>query len=197
VAYRSVSYAIVSQADRSVGVLQPDLRIGDLAQGGDDFLVVRFDEGTRALEELLGAPRAQQHELKAIRDLFETVLDGNTCHDPLLPNRNRPARKPPDDGRFRPRTGGLRSLRGRPAGIGRRRASPRGWPTIRRWRETARRWRSPPAAGSGRSRAPRPAGRVASAPGCRGSRAGGSRRPPDRCSWPGCASGRTRRPRSG
>src|SRR5262245_22385977 len=93
-AYRSLSFAIVGQADGSVRVLQPNLRVRDLAQRGDDFLVVRVDQRPRALQELLGPPRPQQHELEAVRNLIEAVLDGDTCHDPKVIIGNAWGRKP-------------------------------------------------------------------------------------------------------
>src|SRR5262249_59119387 len=64
----------------SVGVLDPNLGGTDLTERGDDLLVVRTDQGSRAFEQLLRAPGGEQHELEAIGDVLEAVFHGNACH---------------------------------------------------------------------------------------------------------------------
>ena len=57
---------------------------GNLTQGCDNFLIIGFDQRTRALEELFGAPRSTQNQFEAIRNDFEAVFDSNTCHRELI-----------------------------------------------------------------------------------------------------------------
>ena len=57
-----------------------DLPRRDLAQGRDDFLVVRFDQRTRALEQLFGPSRGPEHEFESIGNLFETIFYSYTGH---------------------------------------------------------------------------------------------------------------------
>jgi hypothetical protein len=57
---------------------------GDFAERRHNLFVLRFDQRTGALEKLLGAPRRSQDELKSIWDLFETILDRNSCHYCLI-----------------------------------------------------------------------------------------------------------------
>jgi hypothetical protein len=62
------------------GFDQSDFGGGYLAQGGDDFLVIGFDQGTRPLEELLGAPRRTQYQLETIRNDLEAIFHSNSRH---------------------------------------------------------------------------------------------------------------------
>src|SRR5262249_60101601 len=98
-AYRSFVFAIVGEADRSVRVLESDLRAGDLAKGGDDLLVVRLDERAGALQELLGAAGAEQHELETGGGPLQAVPSRGTRPDAedltQTPRGRQPARRPP------------------------------------------------------------------------------------------------------
>jgi hypothetical protein len=53
----------------------------DLAQCRDDFLVLAGrDHRVRATLDLLGADRSHLHEMEAIRNALDAVLDRNACH---------------------------------------------------------------------------------------------------------------------
>src|SRR5439155_20288288 len=64
----------------SFGVLEPDPFGRDLAQGGDDLLVVRLNERPRALEQLLRPAGGEQDELETVRNMLQAVFDGDACH---------------------------------------------------------------------------------------------------------------------
>jgi hypothetical protein len=62
------------------GFDQRDLARGNLAQGRDDFLVIRFDQRTGALEQLFGPARGPEDEFESIRNLFETIFYSYSGH---------------------------------------------------------------------------------------------------------------------
>jgi hypothetical protein len=62
------------------GFDQRDLPGGDLAQGRDEFLIIRFDQRTGALEQLFGPARGSEDQFESIRDLFETIFYSYTSH---------------------------------------------------------------------------------------------------------------------
>ena len=55
--------------------------VGDLAQGDDGVLVVVAVHGQRrARGDLAGAVGGKHHQVKAVRNLVDAVLDGHACH---------------------------------------------------------------------------------------------------------------------
>ena len=62
------------------GLDQRNFAGGNFTQGRDDFLVIGFDQRTRTLEELLGAPRSSQHQLETIRNDFEAIFHSDSRH---------------------------------------------------------------------------------------------------------------------
>jgi hypothetical protein len=66
------------------GFDQRDLARGNLAQGRDDFLVIRFDQRAGALEQLFGPARGPEDEFESIRNLFETIFNSYTGHCYLI-----------------------------------------------------------------------------------------------------------------
>src|ERR1022692_4633264 len=62
------------------GELDFDFERRDFAQRRHHFLVVGIDQRRRALQELLCAARAGEHQFKAIRDVFKTIFNCNSCH---------------------------------------------------------------------------------------------------------------------
>jgi hypothetical protein len=66
------------------GLNQRDLPGGDLAQGRDDFLIVRFDQRTGSLEQLFGPASGAENQFESIRNLFETIFYSYTGHCPLI-----------------------------------------------------------------------------------------------------------------
>jgi len=61
-----------------------DLPSRDFAQSGDDFLVVRFDQGAGALEQLFGPACRCQHQFEPVRDLFQAILYSYSSHRRLI-----------------------------------------------------------------------------------------------------------------
>ncbi len=53
---------------------------GNLPQASNDFLVIALDQGPRPLEELLRPAGAEQHQLEAVGNFFEAILDGYPSH---------------------------------------------------------------------------------------------------------------------
>ena len=66
------------------GFDQRDLPDGDLAQGRDDFLIIRFDQRTGALEQLFGPARGSEDQFESIRNLFETIFYSYTGHSLMI-----------------------------------------------------------------------------------------------------------------
>ncbi len=56
----------------------------DFTQRHDNFLIIGFDQRTRALEKLLGAAGCAQNQFKTVWDNFEAVLYGDSRHDELI-----------------------------------------------------------------------------------------------------------------
>lgn len=61
-----------------------DAVVCDFAQGRDDFFVVGFHEGLRVFHELSRTFDAEVDQREAIGNLFETVFNGNACHESPL-----------------------------------------------------------------------------------------------------------------
>jgi len=68
----------------SFGFDQRDLPGGNLAQGRDDFLIIRFDQRTGALEQLFGPARGSEDQFESIRNLFETIFYSYTSHCSMI-----------------------------------------------------------------------------------------------------------------
>jgi hypothetical protein len=67
-----------------------DFPRSDFTQRRHYFLVVRIDQRTRALKQLLGSPRRAQYEFESVRDILETVFYSYSSHCLLI---LRPAAK--------------------------------------------------------------------------------------------------------
>ena len=52
----------------------------DFAQRGYHFLVIRFDERTGALQELLGPARRAQNQSETIINVLKAIFYGYSCH---------------------------------------------------------------------------------------------------------------------
>ena len=61
-------------------VLDSDRASRHLAQGGDNFLVVRVHQGPIALEQLLGAAGGRQNQLEAVGNLLEAIFYSYSRH---------------------------------------------------------------------------------------------------------------------
>src|SRR5207247_3989521 len=94
IVWRSRSFAI---APASAAVPNPDLVGSDLAQRGDDLLVVRLDQRTRPLEQLLRPAGGNQDELEAVGNALQAILDRDACHrlkePPQATTNGNPARR--------------------------------------------------------------------------------------------------------
>src|SRR5207245_2466613 len=153
----------------------------DLAQRGDDLLVVRLDQRTRPLEQLLRPAGGHQDELEAVGNALQAILDRDACHrlkePPRATTNGNPARREsldlPRGGRYEPPAHGAPVAPARDRG---RRARPARGPDRRLPRRgraggaapRARRARALPAGGeraawSGRDGGP-PRGTAAHAP---------------------------------
>jgi hypothetical protein len=64
--------------------LEADLAFGDFAQGGHGGLVLALDLGGVALAQHARAVGGGQDELEAVRDVDETIFDGDAGHDENL-----------------------------------------------------------------------------------------------------------------
>src|SRR6185295_13521470 len=64
----------------SVAVAESDLVGRDLAQRGDDLLVVRLDQRPGPLQELLRPTCPQEDQLEPVPYPFQTILDGDSGH---------------------------------------------------------------------------------------------------------------------
>ena len=75
------------EPDRSAGYFfqhfQADFAVGDFAQGGHRWFVLAFDFGGMTLAQHTGAVSRSQNELKAVRDFFKAVFNGNAGHGDL------------------------------------------------------------------------------------------------------------------
>jgi hypothetical protein len=61
-----------------------DLLRRDFAQRRYNFLIVRFDERTGALQKLLGSARRSEDESETIINVLETIFYGYACHLALI-----------------------------------------------------------------------------------------------------------------
>jgi len=66
-------FVVVGNAHRHLGC-------GNFAQRGDDFLIVGFDQWARALEQLLGTTRPEEHQLEPIRHLLQAIFNRDASH---------------------------------------------------------------------------------------------------------------------
>ena len=66
------------------GFDQRNLARGNLTQGRDDFLVIRFDQRAGTLKQLFGPARGPEDEFESIRNLFETIFNSYTGHCSMI-----------------------------------------------------------------------------------------------------------------
>jgi hypothetical protein len=86
----------------------------DFAQRGYHFLVIRFDERTGALQELLGPASRAEDQSKTIINMFKAIFYGYTCHLGMIfrpgaalvnATGDCPQRQSGEDGRLSQRAG--------------------------------------------------------------------------------------------
>lgn len=62
--------------------------LGDFAEGDDDWFVflVRSDQRLMSAAELSSSNRGSEGQFETVIDVYEAILDGNSCHDAVSPD---------------------------------------------------------------------------------------------------------------